>query len=211
MYDAKQALRNNIGMGLENRVPKDWLPKKSKVLEIGYGAGKMLVALEALGNECTGLEASQANYFTARHNGVKSNLLNIDVSNDKLPFLDGYFDTVIMLEVLEHVASPLNCIQEIRRVLRDGGSFIFSHPMPEKIDGYDVGKHSFPYPGLFEEKNIKRFLMQNYFSYMSDVTREEYHHIYLLMNRKVDRMNILDVVNNDVNENHLYNDLNWNY
>lgn len=209
MYDAKIALRSNIGMGLENRVPQDWLPRRSKVLEIGYGAGKMLVALEALGNICVGMEASQTNYFTARHNKVMSTLLNIDISNDKFPFLDGYFDCIIMLEVLEHIASPLNCIQEIKRVLKDGGKLIFSHPMPEKIDGYGVGKHSFPYPGLFEEKNIQKFLKQNYFGYVSDVIKEDYHHIYQLINRKVDRMNILDVVNNDVNEDQLYNDLNW--
>ena len=41
----------------------------------------------------------------------------------RLPFEDGSFDTVLSCGVLEHVVDPDGSLEEIRRVLRSGGTF----------------------------------------------------------------------------------------
>lgn len=51
--------------------------------------------------------------------------------SERLPFSDSSFDVVTMLAVLEHLDSPENIVQEIRRVLRPGG--IFAGTVPSKI------------------------------------------------------------------------------
>ncbi|WP_456998717.1 class I SAM-dependent methyltransferase [Lysobacter sp. HA18] len=53
-----------------------------------------------------------------------------DVFGDvmRLPFADGSFDTVLLLEVLEHVSKPDVALEDIRRVLRPGGRLVFSMP-----------------------------------------------------------------------------------
>lgn len=45
-----------------------------------------------------------------------------------LPFADGSFDTVLLFEVLEHLAQPERSLAEIQRVLRPGGVLLASVP-----------------------------------------------------------------------------------
>jgi ubiquinone/menaquinone biosynthesis C-methylase UbiE len=46
-----------------------------------------------------------------------------------MPFGDGSFDTVIVADVIEHVASPRHTLKEIHRVLRPGGRMICVTPV----------------------------------------------------------------------------------
>ena len=45
-----------------------------------------------------------------------------------LPFVDGTFDTVLLLEVLEHLSEPVHAIHEACRVLAKGGRLIVTTP-----------------------------------------------------------------------------------
>jgi len=49
-----------------------------------------------------------------------------DVEN--MPFKNGLFDTVIATEVIEHTDNPLRFVEEVNRVLKDSGQFLFSFP-----------------------------------------------------------------------------------
>lgn len=48
--------------------------------------------------------------------------------NDPLPYADGTFDYVILMEVIEHLYNPQHVISEIKRILRSGGKLILSTP-----------------------------------------------------------------------------------
>jgi len=93
---------------------------------------------------------------------VKSNcVLNIDLDPDRNPdmvvdvcemnrFSDGEFDVVIMSEVLEHVKTPHLAINEIYRVLREGGKLILTAPFLFEMhdrphDYYRFTKHGLEY------------------------------------------------------------------
>jgi len=49
---------------------------------------------------------------------------------DGLPYQDGFFDTVYMGELLEHLGNPLFAIEEVRRVLTGDGRLILDVPNP---------------------------------------------------------------------------------
>jgi len=51
-----------------------------------------------------------------------------------LPFRDGAFDYVTMIETLEHLASPYNALKECRRVLKGGGRLFIQVPPVESPD-----------------------------------------------------------------------------
>jgi SAM-dependent methyltransferase len=55
----------------------------------------------------------------------------VDVWGDgtRLPFRDRSFDTVLALEVLEHVGEPDRCVAEISRVLAPGGTLLLTVPL----------------------------------------------------------------------------------
>jgi SAM-dependent methyltransferase len=55
-------------------------------------------------------------------------LVNVVASAGQLPFASDSFDLVVCTQVLEYVARPQEAIDEIRRVLKAGGSLLLSVP-----------------------------------------------------------------------------------
>ena len=47
---------------------------------------------------------------------------------EQLPFKDDSFDCVAMTEVIEHILEPERVFEEIRRILKDGGYLLITHP-----------------------------------------------------------------------------------
>jgi SAM-dependent methyltransferase len=64
----------------------------------------------------------------------------VDVWGDggALPFMDQSFDTVLCLELLEHVPQPDRCLAEIARTLRPGGALLVTVPFVAAL-------HALPY------------------------------------------------------------------
>lgn len=69
-------------------------------------------------------------------------------------FSDNTFSHVLMLEVFEHLFSPYSSLNEIKRVLRPGGSFIVTYPNPLGITRFI--KYYFK-NDLLDDKFIKEF------------------------------------------------------
>lgn len=59
----------------------------------------------------------------------------------KLPFKENTFDCVICFETLEHVENPFKAIEEIFRVLKQGGKFIGSAPFMNELHGEEYGDY----------------------------------------------------------------------
>jgi SAM-dependent methyltransferase len=57
-----------------------------------------------------------------------------------LPFPDAHFDGVLMVAVLEHVADPVRCVDEVRRVLRPDGHVYAVTPFLQPVH---MGAHDF--------------------------------------------------------------------
>lgn len=54
----------------------------------------------------------------------------VDLNVERVPYDDGFFDTVIAGDVIEHVANPMAMLCESSRVLKPGGVLIVSTPNP---------------------------------------------------------------------------------
>lgn len=61
-----------------------------------------------------------------------------------IPFVDGFFDAVIVHAVLEHVVDPHRCAEEIYRVLNDNGLVFADTPFMQQVHGrqYDFERFS---------------------------------------------------------------------
>lgn len=54
----------------------------------------------------------------------------VDLNIHPIPYGDAFFETVLIGDVIEHVANPLLLLCEANRVLKDGGRLIVSTPNP---------------------------------------------------------------------------------
>jgi SAM-dependent methyltransferase len=61
-----------------------------------------------------------------------------------VPFRDGSVDAVVVQAVLEHVADPVRCVEEIHRVLKPGGLVYSEIPFMQQVHqaGYDFTRFS---------------------------------------------------------------------
>jgi len=105
--------------------------KLGRVADIGCGPG---VFIQYLCKRATHVFAADIDEATlgrvrARHRGNK-NLHCVVTIADRLPFMDGGLDTVLFLEVLEHLADDAAGIREVCRVLAPGGKLVLSVPVP---------------------------------------------------------------------------------
>jgi len=75
----------------------------------------------------------------ARHAREK-NLAPLVMRVNRLPFRDASLDTVLFLEVLEHLEDDAGALREIARTLRPGGKLVLSVPVPPgEIDADEFG------------------------------------------------------------------------
>ncbi len=98
------------------------VPAPARVLDAGCGTGLLLRAFERAGYEAEGIEPSNFASSYARtkgHNVRTGDFLDADYPDD-------YFDAVVSIEVLEHVADPLGFVRNVHRVLKPGGMFYYT-------------------------------------------------------------------------------------
>ena len=124
-----------------------------RVLEVGYGSGITFLNLHDLYQEIHGVELEDgsdeiAAIFRMRRLDVQ--LHRGSVFN--LPYPENYFDTVLLISILEHLkpAEQDSAFAEIRRVLRPGGQVVYGVPVERplmvfmfRLLGYNIREHHF--------------------------------------------------------------------
>lgn len=125
------------------------------VLEIGYGPGRAIeaLALAAIHGHIAGVDVSEVMLAQARKRNRRAIAVGrVDLrlgSVAELPFADQTFDKVLAINSLHHWPSPLQGLQEVRRVLKEGGTVLLALRMKESQGGMLKG------PGVSETELLK--------------------------------------------------------
>jgi len=98
-----------------------------RAADVGCGAGLLAEPLARLGAAVTGIDAAPENIAAARAHALGQGL-EIDYRVGGAETLDGRFDLVTSLEVVEHVADPATFIGGLAAAVADGGLLILSTP-----------------------------------------------------------------------------------
>lgn len=96
-------------------------------LDVGCGAGLLAEPLARLGATVTGIDASPELIAVAQEH-ARAGRLEIDYRAGELGELDGKFDLITCMEVIEHVADPALFIATLARRLERDGLLILSTP-----------------------------------------------------------------------------------
>jgi ubiquinone/menaquinone biosynthesis C-methylase UbiE len=86
-----------------------------------------------------------------------------------LPFEDNFFDSVTLLDVLEHVYEQGDLLNEFRRVLKDDGVLIVTVPGRHIFSFLDVGNLKFCFPKLHRWYYCRKHTQAEYeYKYVSN-------------------------------------------
>lgn len=124
-----------------------------RILEVGFGTGLAFPNLHDAYRETHGLD------LTADINAVKSVFEPMGISlflkaGDVLdmPYEDNYFDTVLLISILEHLKPHelTQAFKEIKRVLKPGGQMVYGTPVERpfmvfmfRVLGADIREHHY--------------------------------------------------------------------
>jgi 2-polyprenyl-6-hydroxyphenyl methylase/3-demethylubiquinone-9 3-methyltransferase len=96
-------------------------------LDVGCGAGLLTEPLARLGAAVTGIDASPEVIAVARDHAQRMGL-KIDYRAGDVQELDGQFDLITAMEVIEHVANPAAFVKALAKRLTPGGLLVMSTP-----------------------------------------------------------------------------------
>lgn len=96
----------------------------SRVLDLGCGRGGVVELFWRDVRLAAGLDPDSPSLAEHRAAGMPV----IRGVGERLPFVDGSFDLIVCVWVLEHLRDPAATLTEVRRVLSPGGHFIFITP-----------------------------------------------------------------------------------
>lgn len=95
--------------------------KTDKVLDLGGGTGRVAKFFLSMVHEVVVVDASRGMLSQCKnHTGI--NCVLGDAEN--IPYSDGYFDKVIIVDAFHHFKNQQKAIQEIKRVLKEKGEVI---------------------------------------------------------------------------------------
>ncbi len=124
-----------------------------RVLEVGFGSGVTFPNLNDSYQEIHGLDLNvSVEDVTAvfKPKQIEARLQNGSVLS--MPYEDDFFDTVLLVSVLEHQkpSEQIQAFREIRRVLKPGGQAIYGVPIERglmvltfRLLGCNIRKHHF--------------------------------------------------------------------
>lgn len=154
------------------------------LLEIGAGAGRntpryrTYQRIVLLDYSISQLEQAQARL------GQNPHYLYVAGDAYHLPFVAGLFDAATMIRTLHHLAEPQLALQQVRRVLKNGGLFLLEYANKQNLKAilrYWFGRQEWnpfdPDPIEFAELNfdfhpkaIRRWLEENDFQLIRQLT-----------------------------------------
>lgn len=110
------------------------LPRHASVLDLGTGTGRLLPDLAtSTGGSVIGVDASPSMLEQARARVEASGVEGVELRLGDLahlPLTDGEVDAVVANMVLHHLPEPGRVFDEIRRVLKPGGTFLIGDFLP---------------------------------------------------------------------------------
>lgn len=95
-----------------------------KLLDVGGGTGRAAVLFAGLTRNLVVADAAFNMLRKSKGKGIPS----VQSQSEHIPFKDGAFDRIIMVDALHHVADQQQTINEMRRLLAPKGKMVIEEP-----------------------------------------------------------------------------------
>ena len=116
-----------------------YCPKPGNLLDIGCATGSFVCAAHQAGWRATGVDASKWAIARARERCPDATFVNDLLENEA--FEDSSFAAVTLWDVLEHVRSPAETLELVRKWLAPGGLLFLNVPSSDSLTARLMGRH----------------------------------------------------------------------
>ncbi len=164
--DRGKEQRGNLQMNLDFLAQTDLLRPGDRILEIGCGIGTIVHKLGEQGYDAVGTDISKVaiEYGRKKYAPIK---LEVQPA-EKLPYEDQMFDVVLSFDLFEHIARIDQHVAEVRRLLKDGGYYLFQTPNKYSNVIFETLAHRSlkwrrAHPSLHTARQIRRRLSRHGF------------------------------------------------
>jgi GT2 family glycosyltransferase/ubiquinone/menaquinone biosynthesis C-methylase UbiE len=131
------------------------------VLEIGCACGATLLKIKDIYPNASlyGIELNDQAALSAK---LFADVIAADIEKTALPYEEGYFDYVILADVLEHLENPWRALENIRTYLKPGGQLLASIP---NVMHFSVlrnllqGNWSYEEAGILDKTHLRFFTL----------------------------------------------------
>ena len=131
-----------------------------RVLDYGCGSGDFLQRITDRSDEQWGIDIDPEKVEAAALHGIKTRQV---IPDQPLPFEDNYFDTIIIMEVIEHVADERAILAKLERILKPGGRLLLTTPHRGLLTFLDPGNFKFIAPSLHSFVHRKILRQKDYY------------------------------------------------
>jgi 2-polyprenyl-3-methyl-5-hydroxy-6-metoxy-1,4-benzoquinol methylase len=110
--------------------------RNGRLLDVGFGAGALLKVAREQNWRPYGIEMSALAVEQAKQNGFPD-----VIAGDFLaaPWEDGFFDVIVMTELVEHLPEPRPFLRQAKRLLSPGGLLYLTTPNGQGLSGRLLG------------------------------------------------------------------------
>ena len=103
---------------------------QKKLLDVGTGVGRLW---DYVPKDVQGYAIEPSIVGAVKSLQRRPDLIVSASVGEHIPYPDSYFDMVISADTIEHTFSPQQTLSEIQRVLKAGGTFSASFPIPDSL------------------------------------------------------------------------------
>lgn len=160
-------------------IASKYIPSNSIVLDVGSACGDLGLMLHKQKNcEVYGMEFNYESIEIAKNTKAYSKIHQVDLNNfNELDYENyyGYFDCIVLLDVLEHILSPNEVLLKLVKLLKKDGSFVIS--LPNVAFGnikLQLLTNHFDYTetGILDKTHVKFFTYRTIATLLSDAMFE---------------------------------------
>jgi SAM-dependent methyltransferase len=119
--------------------------ERGRLLDVGCGTGARTAGLAELGWDLTGVDVSKDMLRRARDRGLDV----VEADAAALPFDDATFDAVVSMWTHTDVPQFGAVVQEVARVLRPGGAFVYAGGHPCFVGPHSLFRGAEGVPALY--------------------------------------------------------------
>lgn len=159
-YNEKLRPYTEYAVKLCNHIADKYFKRRSgNLLDVCCGRGEHIEIFQRIGFDVFGVDLDSV----AREKGLNVSIVNVE--QDRLPFNDNFFDSIMMKSALEHIRNIDHVMGEICRVLKPGGSVLITTCDWKKNYKvfYDDYTHKTPFTKASMEDMFKIFEFKNFF------------------------------------------------